>query len=339
MLRIETSGSWREMGRAIAEAFPDQLREFIEFFTPQVLRGEIPDVARLLHEMTQQQAPELLEETAGMAEALALPADGLLCYRMFVDANALRPRQGCSVFIVDDEPQGPLLARTCDIEPETHANQICQVRRPADGMATITLSYVGLVSAIGMNEAGLGIAGASARPAEEGAASGPGMNVVAFGALQRCKSVREAEALLCIRPLVGKGSVQLLADAEGDCRLLEFVHGKRPLSVARPAGQSWQAATNFYPSGLTRSELRTGIDYNSYARYGRIVHQLMSDPLAHSVAGVQSLLGDISQPGRYIPEGAFSLQTAYASVFELRARVCHLCAGNPLREPFEAIAL
>lgn len=339
MLRIETSGSWREMGRALAEAFPDQLREFIELFTPDVARGRAPTIAPSLREMTQQHAPELLDETAGMAEVLELPADGLLCYRMFVDANALRPRQGCSVFMVDDASEGALLARTCDIEPETHANQICQVRRPDGGMPTITLTYVGLVSSIGMNEAGLGIAGASARPAEEGTASGPGMNVVAFGALQRCKSVREAEALLCAQPLVGKGSVQLLADAEGHCRLLEFVHGKRVVSVSRPAGQTWQAATNFHPSGLTRSEPRTSIDYNSYARYGRIVHQLMIDPRAHSVAGAKALLGDISQPGRYIPEGAFSLQTAYASVFELRARVCHLCAGNPLREPFEAIAL
>ena len=339
MLRIETSGSWREMGRALAEAFPDQLREFIEFFTPEVLRGGVPDAAGRLREMTRQHAPELLEETAGMAEVLDLPADGLLCYRMFVDARALKPRQGCSVFMVDDAPEGPLLARTCDIEPETHANQICQIRRPDDGMATITLTYVGLVSAIGMNEAGLGLAGASARPAEEGTASGPGMNIVAFSALQRCESVREAEALLCARPLVGKGSVQLMADAEGDCRLLEFVHGKRVASLARPGGQTWYAATNFHPSGLTPSEPRTAIDYNSYARYGRILHQLMANPRAHSVAGAQVLLGDISQPGRYIPEGAFSLQTAYASVFELRARVCHLCAGNPLREPFEAVTL
>ena len=165
MLHIETSGSWREMGRALAEAFPDQLREFIELFTPDVARGQVPNIAPTLREMTQQHAPELLDETAGMAEVLDLPADGLLCYRMFVDANALRPRQGCSVFMVDDAPEGPLLARTCDIEPETHANQICQIRRPDDGMATITLTYVGLVSSIGMNEAGLGLAGASARPA------------------------------------------------------------------------------------------------------------------------------------------------------------------------------
>jgi len=327
------------MGRALAEAFPDQLREFIELFTPDVARGQVPNIAPTLREMTQQHAPELLDETAGMAEVLDLPADGLLCYRMFVDANALRPRQGCSVFMVDDAPEGPLLARTCDIEPETHANQICQIRRPDDGMATITLTYVGLVSSIGMNEAGLGLAGASARPAEEGTAAGPGITVIAFSALLRCRSVGEAETLLCARPLIGKGSVQLLADAEGDCRLLEFVHGKRAVSVARPAGQTWQAATNFHPSGLTRNEPRTTIDYNAYARYGRIVHQLMIDPRTHSILGAKALLGDISQPGRYIPEGAFSLQTAYASVFELRARVCHLCAGNPLRERFEAVAL
>ena len=339
MLRIETSGSWREMGRALAEAFPDQLREFIELFTPDVARGQVPRIAPTLREMTRQYAPELLDETAGMAEVLALPPGGLLCYRMFVDANALKPRQGCSVFMLDDAPEGSLLARTCDIEPETHANQICQIRRPDDGMATITLTYVGLVSSIGMNEAGLGLAGASARPAEEGTASGPGMNIVAFSALQRCQRVHEAEDLLCAQPLVGKGSVQLLADAEGDCRLLEFVHGRRAVSVPRPACRSWDAATNFHPSGRTPSEPRLGVDYNSYARYGRIVHQLMTNPRAHSVAGAQALLGDISQPGRYIPEGAFPLQTAYASVFELRTRVCHLCAGNPLREPFEAIAL
>ncbi len=327
------------MGRAVGEAFPDQLREFIALFTPDVLRGQVPATAPRLREMVSQYAPELIEETAGMAEALGIPADGLLCYRMFIDARMLAQQEGCSVFAVDAAREGPLLARTCDIEPETHANQICHIRRPTVGMATISLTYVGVVSSVGMNDAGLGIAGASARPLRDGTAAGPSMNALAFSALQHCQTVASAEALLCSEPLIGKGSVQLLADADGDCRLLELVHGKRAVSSGRPAGQCWHAATNFYPSGQTVSEPRTAIDYNSFARYGRIVQQLMTNQHAHCVEGAQRLLGDICQPGRYIPEGAFSLQTAYASVFELRARVCHLCAGNPLEGRFEPIKL
>jgi hypothetical protein len=206
-------------------------------------------------------------------------------------------------------------------------------------MATISLTYVGLVSSIVMNEVGVGLAGASARPRDEGTLDGPGMNIVAFGAMQRCETVRDAEAAILAQPLLGKGAVQLLADSDGDCRLLEFVHGKRAVSVSRPEGQTWQAATNFFVSPETASQPRTEIDYNSHARYGRIVHQLMTNPASHSVAGAETLLGDISQPGRYIPEGAFALQTAYASVFELANRICHFCPGNPSRLPFESIAI
>ena len=65
----------------------------------------------------------------------------------------------------------------------------------------------------------------------------------------------------------------------------------------------------------------------------------MMNPASHSVAGAQTLLGDISQPGRYIPEGAFALQTAYASVFELRSGSCHFCPGNPSQLAFERIAI
>jgi hypothetical protein len=183
------------------------------------------------------------------------------------------------------------------------------------------------------------MAGASARPADEGDSPGPGMNIIAFKTLQNCETVVQAEQSMLAQPLSGKGCVQMLADANGDSRLLELVHGREAVSLQRPDRRTWDAATNFYVSGRTPAAIIMPGTYDAHARYGRIVQQLMMNPVSHSVAGAQTLLGDISQPGRYIPETGRPVQTAYASVFELANRTCHFCPGNPSRLPFERITI
>jgi hypothetical protein len=97
MLKIETQGSWHEMGRQIGEEFRDWFAPVTEHFASWLVadldrfRPAIEEVRSLLLKYV----PEIAEETGGMAEAVDADPDLMLGLRFF---NELRERiaPGCS---------------------------------------------------------------------------------------------------------------------------------------------------------------------------------------------------------------------------------------------------
>src|ERR1043166_8882000 len=164
MLRIETKGTWREMGGQYGEAFRAELPACVDRCTakirkdPSRLTRALDSLRRILEKHT----PELLEETTGMSEGSGIPAETLLGYRFY---NELREWmvEGCSVIFLADAKEGPLLGRNCDIGEADAAIQICRLCHPENGTATITTTYLGLSSGQGLSEYGLGVGGASGK--------------------------------------------------------------------------------------------------------------------------------------------------------------------------------
>ena len=338
MLRIETCGTWYEMGHACGCAFRDELLACMDTYTPD-LRND-PGHSRVVEPvaaMLSVRAPDILEETEGFADALELPLSIMLYYRLFPCARFLN--EGCSAFFVADAPEGPLLVQTTDLNPRDTPVQVLWIRRPVRGTATLTTSYLGLIGGRGMNEHGLGRQGTSAHTTECYGSTGVVSMVLAHRLLQDCGAVAEATALITKEPVLGKGAVWLVADATGDSALFDLAHGRLAPAVPRPLDVNWQACSNFYVSGAIPFADEPAYLYNAYARYGRLLHQLAGNPATQSLQGARQLAADVSQPGPHVPEGASKFETIYAAVMNLRARVVHLCPGNPNRDAFEEISL
>lgn len=339
MLSIDTAGTWHDMGRQFGEAFHDELGQCVARFT-EVLRRKMDDlesVSAAVRAVVEQQCPELLEETAGMAAGAGIPEPDLFTMRFYGAIGNWQPA-GCSSFFVLGADARPWLARTCDIEPEDHWHQTCQVRRPDTGYATITTTYLGFAGAVGINEHGLGIVGVSASTRDSYGATGVLSSVLLHRVLNECRDVHEADELLLRGPVLGKGCVWLLAGTSGASSLYQVAPGRRPNSIPRPPGQRWQACTNFQPCSLVPGEANAAGLYNSYARYGWLAHQLGDGYAELTAEGLQDVLRGVSQPGPNIPQGSFSLETAYATLFDLTARVAHVAGGNPNAVPFEQVA-
>lgn len=341
MLHIETSGTWRDMGRHYGEALREQIAQCIEQFAPWLLPEPQQHAAAIadLRATLNAHCPELCEETQGMAEGAGLDEDVMLAYRFFHEVR-LRAREECSVVFLADTPSGPLLGRNCDLSPGFEAQvQLCHIRRPMEGPACVLTTYVGMAGGVGVNERGFGIAGASAgTDAVYGRAGLPGAALCHL-LLHRCGSVAEARALLADLPFLGKPMNLIAADATGASVLLECAPGRLAEQVPRAADSDWQACTNFFLSGAI--PIRTDAPYlsNAYARYGRIVHRLGSEGLPRSVEGLQELLTDIAQPGLVCPAETSPFRTAYSQVMELSSRTMHLCPGHPGEGEWERVGV
>ena len=340
MLQLETKGTDREIGRQVAEAFRDWFPRVFDHFAAWLARDleRYRPAVRELRALLAAHCPEVLDETTGMHDVLGGDGDFLLGYRYFNEVRAFVP-PGCSGLFLATSNAGPLLARTCDIEPDLGAEiQFCHLRRPTSGPATVLITYLGMTAGLGCNEFGLALTGASA------AAHGPataGLPVAVLNHLlaTRCRDVPAAQALLAGRAVRGKGAIELIADAAGRSVQAEFIPGQPVRLTPRRADRDYQACTNFCYSPDVQPLNGPGYLENAYARYGRIVHQIEGGFLPRTVAGVQGLLCDLAQPGPFCPERPRSFHTAYAFVVELAQRRLHLAPGHPARHPFVTMQL
>lgn len=336
MLHIETKGSWYDMGRQLGSKFSDELGRCIDRFVGLMKsRGRDlgPAISRVRADV-QSRCPELLEETAGMAEGSGIEEIEVFSLRFY---GNLAMEIGCASFYVQDESGEAWLGRTVDIEPEDHWQMICQVHRPADGCAMLTTSYLGMPGPTGVNEHGLAFGSASAQTRDTYGDTGVFSSLVGFRAMRDCSSVKEAVRLLTAEPILGKGAVMLVADASGASCLLPVVPGRKVEPIPRKPDMRWQACTNFQPSrDVPDREIPGGL-YNPYARYGWMAHQLGDDQAPATRAGAEKVVRGLAQPGTVVPKGAVTLPTGYSTLIELRSLSFYLAPGNPNQVQFEKV--
>lgn len=340
MFVAEVSGSWFDMGRQVGQSYRRPLRHMLRrflAFLPREQRRVNPAVARLRAAVLRH-APELMEETEGMARGAGIEPETLFRYRFYVDLKASF-ETGCTAFAATGSGGDLWLGRTCDIEREDHPYQLCLIRRPTGGIATIVTTYLGMAISVGMNAHGLGLVGVSGPGVPRPCADAFPVSLAYHRALMDARTVREARQVLSPKPLTGKGSLMIAGDDTGQQALFEMSPGRRAIVTFGDPGRPWMACANFYRSPHLSHRPDTPYLYNAYARYGRLVHCFETHPPVWLKGELQRLLADISQPGPYIPEGACRLETAYATLFDLRRRAVYLADGNPNVRPFRMLKL
>lgn len=328
------------MGKAVGQKYGSELRRCMDGFLALLPKDDakVGGVSAAVRRTVQAIYPQLLEETAGMAAGAGVAEEDLFRYRFFVDVRGALTHNCSSLFALGEDGT-PWLGRTCDIEPEDHWSQICQVRRPKDSAATITTTYLGMLAVVGMNEHGVGLVGGSSPAKESYGTDGIPVSLVTHMALHTARTLAEVHEIFLAQPIVGKGAVLLVADASGLSCIFEVASGRRMNPVRREPGKPWQACTNFFCSGEIPNADMPGYLYNAYARYGRLSHQLDGTLSRPDREGLQRLLAEIAQPGPFLPKGACPLETAYATLCDLKNRTMYLAEGNPNSNPFVKLKL
>jgi hypothetical protein len=341
VLKIETSGSWHEIGKQQGEKFADELVRCADRFVGlmESRRPDLDRVAASVRPIIEAESPHLLEETAGMAEGSGMPEDRLFKLRFYGIIAPHAPVE-CSVFAVVDGANGVWLGRTNDIEPEDHWSQTCEIRRPDNGFSTITTSYLCMPAGGGINEHGFAMGSVSAAARDIYGTKGTPAVLLLDRILNSCRTVAEANEMMKGQAATGKGQVWLAADATGASALYPVAPGRVIEPMPREAGKRWQGVTNFQPTpAIPSANLHPHATYNSWARYGVISHRLGDGTPDYSEDALKDVLRNVANPGPSMPEGTFGLQTAYASLANLAARTLSVSAGNPNEEPFEEFSI
>jgi hypothetical protein len=346
MLQIETSGSWGGMGHEFGRALGDVLRRAVDAFVPR-LRDDATlasHVASILEHRISAHCPSVLEETQGMAEGAGIPPDVLLAYRFVGEVNSALD-VGCTVCFINTPGDGPLLARNCDIEKDWSVEiQTCWIRRPSGESSFVHNGYAGMVSpGAAMNEHGLGMAGASSHVSAgktSPASKDPPASIFALMCMLGCRTVSEAATLISQhRFFSSKAANWIVADDTGQSMIVEVIRNEYPTQIPRPRDRSVQFCTNHSLKHIERIEPEAGYLQSSYARYGRLFHRLLEQPMELNRAHLSGLMAEVAEPGVCIAEQGLKLHTCYTTLFDLKRRVQYLADGHPTRAVHTEIVL
>jgi len=294
MARITLTGNSYQRGGQYGKAFARHLEGFYAWFVKKrpadLLTTEYVRVLQQLEETTAKYFPQLLEEIKGWSDGAKLPYE--LC-RIMAFHNHLKSivRPGCSNLLVTSGPEGPWLARNCDLAEVERSWQIARTCL-CDGCWSYTaVCYLGLPGGAGVNEAGLVTGGASMGAASPAVLERMPRLPYYLLATQDCVS----KCCTVIEELghVGKGIHLPLLDASGDAVAVELAGGR--FHMRRPNELGILAATNHSPSGQFRmpspapdadpdkvaKECDRYLDLldSSWARYSRLMEIACSAPL------------------------------------------------------------
>ena len=162
---IEVRGTPREMGRSIGEAAREEIRGFFDIAlervnkTVKVSRERAMEVAAGSMGHARSYSPNTVEELQGMAEGSGLTIEEVMLLQV---RNQLQPEEdsGCTAFSLAPtmtERGYAALGQNWDNDPALDPFTVVLTRRPTGKPAMMTVTQAGLVSYIGLSDAGIGV--------------------------------------------------------------------------------------------------------------------------------------------------------------------------------------
>ena len=198
MRTLTLQGSFRDMGRQFGDACRDEIHQFYDLRVKNALmqaksyggrdvtEGHLLGVAKASIEPTKAYHADGFEELSGIAEGADLPVEKILAMNGLTDFRdvlawhgELETFGGCSSIIVQKDLASSghaLCGQTWDLATDNMPFVLGVIREPTAGKKTRTLTTVGCLSLIGMNEDGLSIGTTNVRTLD----AKPGVNYLSI---------------------------------------------------------------------------------------------------------------------------------------------------------------
>ena len=276
--------------------------------------------------------PGIGEEIRGMAEAIGIPQQDLIYYS-FTHLH----KGKCSHFAVlpsRTEEKRPLIGRSYEFTPKTEDLRLCTMR--VDGKYAFigsSLLFFGFTE--GMNEHGLVVTmSAGGWPVGATPEMRPPLDdgfqfwFVVRCALERCKTVDEAVALIMEIPTCGNPNI-IVADRSGNAALVEvFGRNKAVKRIDAQSEEQFVCSTNHFTLPAMEP-FRDPVWVNSQVRYDAIRACLDGEQKV-TRQSIKSLLSSEYPQGlacHYYDEGFGTLRSM---IFDPVAAEIEMCFGSPV---------
>jgi isopenicillin-N N-acyltransferase-like protein len=240
MRRIELSGTHAAMGEAFGEAFRDEIAQLYALRLANALRQatqfggratsevDLLRLARACLAASERFDPRGTAELRGIARGAQLTPEQALAMNGLTDLRdglawgdlGELGADGCTAVIVQRDASAdarPRLAQSWDLASDNSPFLVFVVRRPASGPQTWSLTTVGCLSLMSMNEHGLALGTTNLRTRDAG------VGVPYLGLLHRAleeRSAVDAARLIAAAPRAGAHSY-LALDRSGGAAVVE----------------------------------------------------------------------------------------------------------------------
>lgn len=166
---VEVAGSPREMGRQFGEQLRDQVREYSEMWLATAARRSGLSRDELLRPMggfirvIEDYAPHLAEEVRGVAEGACIPEAEAFSIQIRMELlYAGPPPPSCTTFALTGDRTATgqtIVGQNVDLAPSVERFGLILKMKPDDAPAVLMYTSPGLISYVGLNEAGLAVHG------------------------------------------------------------------------------------------------------------------------------------------------------------------------------------
>jgi len=338
---VEASGSPYEIGRQIGEATKLAIANSLDMLTARFRHwGEAQFERARERQMayTEQRAPELVEEARGIADGAGV--DFRWIYLASFYASMRRGPDGCSNLIFTHSPDGPVLARTCDLPAHEGKHAGLALVRPEGGMAVLAGTWPGTTwRGTGINEAGLAVGGSSCSADVPEPPECMNPHALPTLVLARAESVADAIALLGSLVSPRWGANYALVDASGDAAVVEKAGTHQ--AVRRPEdGRLWctnhSVSEAMAPFAIDDPE-KLAESRDRFKAIGRLSGK--DEPGVECARTVLSYTGRPGAVCRYADEDPRGNQTEWAFIARPADGVLEACFSHPDRDPWHEFAV
>lgn len=340
--RIVLKGSAYQRGYQYGKQFEKYLPAFYDWFVKKpfaaILTAEYRSILEELEKNVFRRYPLFLDEIKGRADGSGMHYDSCRVLAFHNDIRSLL-KPGCSNALATGGPDGPWLARTCDLREAERQWQVLSVHLADDGLSYACTGYLGLMGGVGVNSAGLAVGGSSSSSAVP--PSTTGLSNVTTIMLAAMRNVDDCCRLAREDGLTGKGANIALLDASGAAAVVEYAPGI--VAVLRPDSTGFLACTNHSVTGKIppSDAVRAGLE-NSKERYDHLCAMVgEAAPDWRTLALAKRALADHGGEHHVCQHIAGGYNTIYCWVIQpgFERSVMHFNWGYPCLDRYETITL
>lgn len=336
---VEVAGSHREMGRQFGEQVRDQVQEYSEMWLGKAIKrsglnreqllGQIVGFVRAIDEY----APQLGEEIRGVAEGSQISETEAFAIQVRMELLFAGPPQSCTTFALTGARTTTgqtIVGQNVDLDGEVERFGMILKARPDDAPAVLMYTSPGLVSYVGLNEAGVAVHGNLLM--SPGWRAGFPRYLITRLMLEQASV--DAAITAGLRPPRASSRNLILGDADGAIANVELtVDDARVLRSER--GELIH--TNHYLATDFCDVERLSASGSTVNRYEQMTNLLGTSDEAVSVAQLQSYFRDHhGYPGSICahPREGSTSKTVASLISEPAAGRLHAARGNPCQSDY-----
>ena len=338
LIRIETSGSHREIGYQYGEKLKDRLVEFCKNRTSNIYKRYKKDVIingrKELLGVMEHKFPYIVEEMRGIAEGAEINFDDYSLSVLSAGFSVFSEEgDECSNIIFKKSDEGPILGKTLDGTTPNAAPAVIRLIKSKNGVTVLCVTRIdGISTETGLNNRGLALGESSLHFFTKNP-RGIIRNLLLRPLLYECSNVEEGIQFLAGNPTIVNGFNYAMVDVTGNAAIME-----RSSTECYPRRTNGEVifCTNHTPTPLIRklekSRGETG-DKNSDDRFENLKKITSVNNLEFSLKSMKNILTNHHNPGCICQHGTY-LYTQRAYINLVKEGKLLVSPGNPCKNDF-----